>query len=86
LVQLFLCRTAIQESAKTTKKTVAKLAEENRKREFEKGYNAIEDRKQRIGTLAALSTIYLKEYRLKHRAPRLPNMPSGISVNTSVPK
>jgi hypothetical protein len=31
----------IQESAKTTKKTVAKEAEKNRRTEIEKGFNAI---------------------------------------------
>jgi DNA-directed RNA polymerase subunit L len=58
----------IQESAKTTKKTVAKEAEKNRRTEIEKGFNAIEDRKQRIATLTNVAEIYLKEYRLKHRA------------------
>lgn len=57
-----------QESAKTTKKTVAKEAEEKRRREVEKGFNDIEDRKQRIATLTSVAQIYLKEYRLKHRA------------------
>jgi integrase len=61
----------IQESAKTTKRTVAKLAEENRRREFERaynaiGYNTIEERKQRIGTFSNLAADYLREYRLRN--------------------
>lgn len=59
----------IQESAKTKKKSVAKEAEKNRRRELEDGFNGIEDRhKERVRTLTDLANGYLKEYRLKHKA------------------
>jgi integrase len=59
----------IQESAKTTKRTVAKLAEQNRRRDCERaytaiGYNAIEERKQRVNTFSRLAADKLRKYRL----------------------
>ena len=59
----------IRESAKTTSKTVAKLAEQQRRRELEKGFNGIEDnRDDRIRSVAELASEYLEEYRLRHKA------------------
>jgi integrase len=59
----------IQESAKTTSKTIAKEAVRKRHRELEEGLNGTDDRrKDRVRTFADLATTYLKEYRLKHRA------------------
>jgi integrase len=60
---------SIQESAKTHSKTVAKRAEQNRRRELEEGFSGISrQRKDRVRTLADLSSAYFKEYQLKHRA------------------
>src|SRR5437879_1427248 len=59
----------IQEPAKTASKTVAKLAETNRRRELEKGFNGIEDsRDDRIKSIKELAKTYLEDYTLRHRA------------------
>src|SRR5262245_5352280 len=59
----------IRESAKTTSKTVAKLAEQQRRRDLEKGFNGLEDRREdRVRSIAELSENYLDEYRLRHKA------------------
>jgi integrase len=59
----------IRESAKTTSKTVAKLAEKNRRRELETGFNGIQDTRDcRIRTLAAVGRAYLDDYRLRHKS------------------
>src|SRR5262249_46000418 len=59
----------IGESAKTTSKTVAKIAEQNRRRELESGFNGIQDRREeRIRTIDELAQAYLADYRLRHRA------------------
>jgi integrase len=59
----------IQESAKTTKKTIAKAAEQARIREVEMGLNGLEDtRKKRVNTISNIAAVYLKEYRIKHQA------------------
>jgi len=59
----------IRESAKTTSKTVAKLAEQNRRRELEGGFNGIQDnREQRIRTIRELGREYLDDYRLRHKS------------------
>jgi integrase len=57
----------IKESAKTTSKTVAKLAEQKRRRELEEGFNGISDKRdQRIRPLADLSADFLGDYRLRN--------------------
>jgi hypothetical protein len=59
----------IQESAKTTSKTIAREAERKRLRELEEGFNAIGNRrKDHVRTLGDMAAGYLKEYRLKHKA------------------
>jgi hypothetical protein len=59
----------IQESAKTTSKTIVKVAERKRHRELEERLNGIDDqRNDRVRTLADLAAAYLKEYSLKHKA------------------
>ncbi len=59
----------IQESAKTGSKTVAKKAEEQRRRELELGYNNIAQPKEaRVQTVAEVAAAYLEEYKLKHRS------------------
>lgn len=59
----------IQEPAKTTSKTVAKLAEQKRRRELEEGFNGLEDtRNERVKTVKELAAAYLEEYKLRHRS------------------
>jgi hypothetical protein len=59
----------IRESAKTTSKTVAKLAEQQRRRDLEKGFNGLEDsRDDRIKPIGVLATDYVEQYRLRHKA------------------
>ena len=58
-----------RESSKTPSKTVAKSAEQKRRRELEEGFNGIEDvRDQRIKCLKDLANEYLDEYRVRHRS------------------
>ena len=50
--EFLFARRRVRESAKTTSKTVAKLAEQNRRRELERGFNGVEDvRDERIRSL-----------------------------------
>jgi integrase len=59
----------VRESAKTTSRTVAKLAEQNRRRELEAGFNGIQDkREERIRSVRELSRDYLEDYRLRHKS------------------
>ncbi len=59
----------IQESAKTGSKTIAKLAEQKRRREIEEGFNAIEDRREeRIQTIREVAKDYLEGYILRNRS------------------
>src|SRR6201995_492433 len=59
----------IRESAKTTSKTVAKLAEKNRRRQLEAGFNGIQDRREdRNRTKKEIGRAYLDEYRLRHKS------------------
>ncbi len=59
----------IQESSKSTSKTLAKQAEQKRRRELEQGFNSIEDvREQLIRSLREVSRDYLESYSLRHRS------------------
>jgi integrase len=59
----------IRESAKTGSRTVAKQAEQNRRRDLEQGYNGIEDKRdQRIISVNELATEYLKDYCIRHKS------------------
>src|SRR6202451_3797033 len=61
-------RRRVRESAKTTSKTVAKQAEQNRRRELERGFNGVEDnREERIRTIKELARDYLDDYRVRHK-------------------
>jgi hypothetical protein len=61
----------IRESAKTTRKTVAREAEEKRRRELEKGFNGLEDKRhERIRTVAEVADEYLTHYAIRHRSDR----------------
>ena len=59
----------IQETTKSASKTLAKAAEQKRRRELEQGFNSLaEDRRDRIRTVADLAGEYLEQYRLRHRS------------------
>lgn len=59
----------IRESAKTASKTLAKQAEQKRRRELEEGFNGIADRREeRIRTIKDLSDAYLEGYRLRMKS------------------
>ena len=59
----------IRESAKTTRKSLAKEAEKNRRRELEEGYNGIttEDKTWRVKTIDEAATDFLESYKLRCR-------------------
>jgi integrase len=57
----------IRETTKSPSKTLAKTAEQNRKRELEQGFNNITDtRQERVRTIRDLADEYLVAYRLRH--------------------
>jgi hypothetical protein len=59
----------IRESAKTTLKTLARMAEQKRRRGLEEGFNGLADKRdERIRTIKELADEYLGEYRLRHKA------------------
>jgi integrase len=59
----------IRESAKTKLKTLAKKAEEKRKRELQEGYNDLLDhRDARVQKLSVVAESYLDDYVLRHRS------------------
>jgi integrase len=57
----------IRESAKSGLKTVAKAAEQKRRRELEEGFNNLEDaRQERVRTVREIADDYLASYRLRN--------------------
>jgi integrase len=67
--EFLFARRRVRESAKTTSKTVAKLAEQNRRRQLEDGFNGVEDkRRERIRSIKELGRAYLEDYKLRHKA------------------
>lgn len=59
----------IRESSKTTSKTLAKQAEQKRRRELEEGFNGIVDRREdRIRTIKDLADAYLEGYKLRAKS------------------
>jgi integrase len=67
--EFWFAGTRIQESSKSTSKTLARQAEQNRRRELEEGINSIEDvRQQLIRPLREVSKEYLERYALRHRS------------------
>jgi integrase len=59
----------IRESAKTTSKTVAKQAEQNRRRELERGFNGVTDvREDRVRSVKEIATGYLEQYCLRNKS------------------
>jgi len=63
------CGRRIQESARTTRKTIAAEAEKHRRLELEKTLAGmpVEKREKRINTVAAMAEAYLEHYPLNHR-------------------
>lgn len=56
----------VKESAKTTSKTVAKQAEQARRRELEKGFNGVSDgRQERIRHVGELAKSFLADYQVR---------------------
>src|SRR5277367_6608202 len=67
--EFLFARRRVRESAKTTSKTVAKLAEQNRRQELEVGFNGVQDkREERIRSIREISRDYLTEYELRHKS------------------
>src|SRR5579864_3682854 len=59
----------IRESAKTTLKTLARMAEQKRRRELEEGFNGLAGKRdERIRTIRELADEYLAEYKLRHKS------------------
>jgi len=57
----------IQESTRSTSKTVARGAEQKRRRELEEGFNNFEDaRQERVRTICELGDAYLVSYKLRN--------------------
>ena len=67
--EFLFARRRVRESAKTTSKTVAKLAEQKRRRQLEDGFNGVDDnREERISSVKELGRAYLDDYKLRHRS------------------
>ena len=59
----------IQESSKSPSKTVAKQAEQQRRRELESGFNSVEDdRRKNVRTMRDQAAAYLGSYGLRNRS------------------
>jgi integrase len=59
----------IRESAKTPLKTLARMAEQKRRRKLEEGFNGLADKRdERIRTITELADEYLAEYKLRHKS------------------
>jgi integrase len=60
---------SIRESARTGSKTIAKDAEKNRRRELERGFNGLEDkREERIRSIKEMAIEYREDYCLRHKS------------------
>jgi hypothetical protein len=67
--EFLFARRRVRESAKTTSKTVARLAEQKRRRQLEDGFNGVDDdRKERIRSVSELGRDYLGDYKLRHKS------------------
>jgi integrase len=67
--EFLFARRRVRESAKTTSKTVARLAEQKRRRQLEDGFNGVDDnREERIRSIKELGHSYLDGYRLRHKS------------------
>ena len=62
-------RRRVRDSSKTTSKTVAKQAEQNRRRELERGFNGVEDvREDRVRSVKEIAAEYLEQYCLRNKS------------------
>jgi hypothetical protein len=69
VVRVLVRRKANSGVRQSTSKTVAKLAEQKRRREMEEGFNSIEDRRdERIRTIREVAKDYLEAYALRNRS------------------
>ncbi len=67
--EFLFARRRVRESAKTPSKTVARLAEQRRRRELEQGFNGFEDaREDRIRSVSEIADEYLADYKLRHKS------------------
>jgi integrase len=67
--EFLFARRRVRESAKTTSKTVAKLAEQKRRRQLEDGFNGVgDDREERIRSVSERARAYLDDYKLRHKS------------------
>ena len=67
--EFLFARRRVRESAKTTSRTVAKLAEQRRRRQLEGGFNGVSDnREERVRSIKELGRDYLDDYRLRHKS------------------
>lgn len=67
LSRVLVDRAEVRESSKSASKTLAKTAEQNRKRELEEGYNNVTDtRRDRVRTVSDFADEYLNAYKLRH--------------------
>ena len=67
--EFIFARQRIRESAKTTSKTVAKQAEQNRRRELERGFNGVEDvRGDRVRSVKSIAGEYLEQYCVRNKS------------------
>jgi len=65
----FFAGQLVRESSRSTSKTIAKSAEQERRRELEAGYNNVKEvRQNRIRTLAEIIVEYLVGYKLRYRS------------------
>jgi hypothetical protein len=78
VVQVLLRGTTDPGTSKSTSKTVAKSAEQQRRRELEAGFHNISEvRQQRIRSLKEIIDEYLVGYRLRYRAARFAMTPAN---------
>ncbi len=69
MVRIHVCWQADSRIQQSTSKTLAKQAEQKRRRELEQGFNSIEDvKEQLIRSLREVSQEYLESYSLRHRS------------------
>jgi integrase len=67
--EFIFAKRRVRESAKTMSKTVAKQAEQNRRRELERGFNGVEDnREDRIRRIREIAAEYVDQYCVRHRS------------------
>jgi hypothetical protein len=77
----------IRESSKTGSKTVAKAAEQKRRRELGEGFNNLEDvRQERVRTVREIADEYLESYRPRRNLNVQPTIkvPAGYKFTVRV--